>query len=287
MVLTNSITEEIYPFALEIGIDIVDIEDHEFLNRKSPESLQRSYETLRDWDIPISRIKSFYYIIGISQDVLQSNYEGLQELGFSEDKIKFHANLLVRNRDIVKDRFHKLRELGFSEDIIRQRTELLLIPTESVTDHYVKLERQGLTGKKNSTLAALLAMNPDNVIGNNLSHRRFVSGSLLETFTQLNGIPTATIEANIQFASFYGVGYDNGIFLGSHPRTKRKKLAWIMREVMNYGELEDAQEKKNYLKALRKFISDNPKYLRKGIPMLRKEKEEIALKLFPYVLASA
>lgn len=244
--------------------------------------LQKNYKTLRDYKIPKERIASFPEILNAGNGTIKETYQTLVELGFRSEKIQFHANLLGRNATRLREHYTLLRSLGLTDDAIQRRTELLTMDPETVECNYREMKRIGLSDEKILSHAQILGMNPRTVRGNYNAHIRLLredsrdrnSGrTTLTTFAQLLSIRPETIEANIQFLRGYEIR-PQGILLGTTTKTKRRKIAWILREIFKYRDLEEEQ-KQDARKRLKEFIRKNPELLEYSLSTLEKQKQRL------------
>ena len=157
-----------------------------------------------------------------------------------------------------------------------------MIPTEKAKRNYARLRKLGLPDERIRTLPQLLPMNQDNLERNYRSHRRFVSQHLLRTCSQLLGIPAVTVERNVQFLRDMGIDYNDPVLLGTNPNTKRKKMAWMLREAMDYRSLTTPEAKRDCIHALRMFVQDRPMYLGYSIAKMEREKDKLDKLIAPY-----
>ena len=101
---------------------------------------------------------------------------------------------------------------------------------------------------------------------------------MLTTYAQLLGITPETINSNVQCLNSLGIDYNNGILLGTTSQLKRKKMAWLLREVFDYRNFPET-EKQETIQRMYKFVRENPQYLIKSISTLGKEKDKIKQKI--------
>ncbi|MEK6951503.1 MAG: hypothetical protein AABX29_00655 [Nanoarchaeota archaeon] len=101
---------------------------------------------------------------------------------------------------------------------------------------------------------------------------------------QLLGISPETINANVQFLSYLGIDYNNYInvlLLGTEPQTKRKKMAWMLRELFDYGNLPQEQ-KREAINGLYRFARDNPRVLIRSINSMNKSRNKLRERVLQY-----
>ena len=96
---------------------------------------------------------------------------------------------------------------------------------------------------------------------------------------QLLGITPETISANVQYLHGLGIDYNDGFLLETTSQLKRKKMAWMLREVFDY---QNSEDKKGAIERMCGFVRDNPQYLIKSIPALEKAKDKIKEKVFAH-----
>ena len=150
---------------------------------------------------------------------------------------------------------------------------------------YCLLRLHGLSRDKIATQAHLLGRDPETIERNYQSHISLLrqnyedrnSGrELLTNQAQLLGIPSETILASVQQLSNLGIDYNNGILLGTTSQLKRKKMAWLLREIFDYR---NSNNKKETIREMYNFVRNNPKYLVKSIPALERAKSKMLEKL--------
>ena len=105
--------------------------------------------------------------------------------------------------------------------------------------------------------------------GNRISGRE-----LLTNQAQLLGISPETMDANVQYMHSLGIDYNNSFLLGTTSQLKRKKMAWLLREVFDYREI-PVDKKQETIQRMYEFVRSNPLYLVKSISSLAKAKDRI------------
>ena len=192
-----------------------------------------------------------------NEEKIRRAYETLKRIGLTDDKIASRAELLGRDPETIERNYQALSKLGLKDDKIASRAELLGRDPETIErnyQHHVGLLRQNYKDKNSG---------------------RYI----LTSQAQLLGIPPETINANVQYLNSLGIDYNNGILLGTTSQLKRKKAAWILREVFDYKNVPET-EKQETVKRMYKFVRENPRYLVKSISALEKEKDKIKQKIF-------
>ncbi len=218
-------------------------------------------------------------------------YRFLRGKGLKDDKIASQAHLLGRNPETIERNYQRLSALGLKDDKIASLAELLGIYHETIERNYKRLSALGLKEHKIASQAELLGRDPETIERNYKNHiillrqdykDRTSGRDLLLTYAQLLGIPSDTIESNVQFLYSIGVGYNNGILLGTTPQLKRKKMAWMLRELFDYKSLPQDQ-RKDSIEGLYDFIRDNPRILTMSINYLEKNKDALREKSSRYI----
>ena len=183
-----------------------------------------------------------------------------------------------------------LKTIGLGDDKIANRAELLGRDPETIERNYQRLSKLGLKDDKIATNAQLLGMNPETIERNYQHHvgllrqnyeDRDSGRKLLTTHAQLLGINPKTIEANVQYLTAIGIDYNNGLLLGTTTKLKRKKMAWLLREIFDYREVLE-NKKQDTIQRMREFVRENPRYLINSISTLEKAKDKIKEKSLNY-----
>ena len=83
---------------------------------------------------------------------------------------------------------------------------------------------------------------------------------LLTTQASLLGVSPETFAANIQYLHSHGIDHVSGMLLGTKVRTKRRKLAWMLRELFDYRSVPTDQRRNGGIASMgRSFESTVPK----------------------------
>ena len=172
-------------------------------------------------------------------------------------------------------------------DFSKEWVENSDIDEETIRRTYESLKKIGLSDDKIATQAHLLGMNPDTIERNYQHHVNLLrqnyedrnSGrELLTNQAHLLGIPPRTINANVQYLHSLGIDYNNAFLLGTTSQLKRKKMAWLLREVFDYREVPE-NRKQETIGKMYEFVRENPQYLVKSISALDRAKEKIKKKV--------
>ena len=145
------------------------------------------------------------------------------------------------------------------------------------------LLNMGLSDSKLESQIRLISMNPK-IIERNYQHHvsllrddylsRNSGKKILLGQPPLLGNSPDTLEANVQWFADRNIDYGNGISLGTKVKTKRKKLAWILKNVFDYREVSE-NEKGDTMNNMYNFIRNNPSLLVKSIKFLEKNKDKL------------
>jgi len=229
---------------------------------------------------------------GTDENSITATYQALQNLGLSNEKIASQAHLLGMNPDTTERNYKALQNLGLSNEKIASQAYLLGMNPDTIERNYKALQNLGLSNEKIASRAELLGRDPDTIERNYQHHigllrtdykdRESGKGVILNQ-AQLLGIPPETIEANVQYLVSIGVNYySNAALLGTRPQTKRKKIAWILRELIGYEHLLPGQ-KKRALSGVYDFIYNNPGILSKSINSMEKNRDDLKKRVLAYV----
>lgn len=187
----------------------------------------------------------------------------------------------LTDEDTMRESYKTLKRIGLTDEKIASRANLLGMDSESIKRNYQALRKLGLENKNIVLKPELLGRNP-NTIQNNYQHLvgllrqnyedRESGRELIVSQPQLLEIKPETINANIQFLHSRGIDYNKGNLLGTTSQLKRKKMAWMLREIFDYRTSENKGET---IDKMYEFIKRNPKYLAKSISYLERAKDEI------------
>ncbi len=214
--------------------------------------------------------------------------EGLErivkELFPNEEIAPFSIDWILKSpratEDSIRVVYTFLRSKGLKDDKIASRAELLGMDPETIERNYQRLSALGLKDDKIASQAQLLGMDPETIERNYQSHvgllrrdyqDRTSGRDLLMNQAQLLGTSPETISSNVQFLHSIGVGYDDAFLLGTTPQLKRKKMAWVLRELFDYRTIPQEQ-RKNSINSLYSFIRDNPRVLINSIDSMERSK---------------
>ncbi|MEM7816090.1 MAG: hypothetical protein QXN71_03155 [Candidatus Aenigmatarchaeota archaeon] len=104
---------------------------------------------------------------------------------------------------------------------------------------------------------------------------------LLTNQPQLLGTNPQTIEANVQFLYSLDIDYNESFLLGTTPQLKRKKMAWMLRELFDYRSLSEEQRRKAVY-GLYDFLRDEPETLKKSIASMERNSDKLRKMVAPY-----
>lgn len=253
------------------------------------ETIRETYEFLKKIGLSNGKIATHAHLLVIDLDSIKRNYKILSDnLKLSDGKIATHAQLLSMNPDTIEKNYQRLHDLGLSKKSIATNAQLLGINPDTIERNYQRLHNLGLSDEKIATHAFLLGRNPKTIKKNYQNYigllrhdykDRESGREILLQQAQLLGISPDTVEANVQWFADRRLDYGNGVLLGTKVQTKRKKLAWILREVFDYRNQQDKRETINRMYA---FIADNPRLMIKSIKALERVKGKLIKKAEQY-----
>jgi hypothetical protein len=255
----------------------------------NPETIEGNYSNLSKLGLSDEKIASRAELLGRDPETIERNYSNLSRLGLSDEKIASRAELLVRDPETIEGNYSNLSKLGLSDEKIASRAELLGRDPETIERNYSNLSRLGLSDEKIATNAQLLGRYPEtiernyqNLIGllrqdynNRNSGRDFIL-----TNAQLLGNNPTTLESTIQYLSLHGIS-PTGILMGTTPKNKRKKVAYLIRNLFQYQEL-SPEQKRDAVGQVYGLARDNPNLLAKSTKALDKMMPQLQEKVYQY-----
>ena len=287
---TEDSVRQVYTFLKSKGLKDGKIAVRADLLGMNPETIEKNYQRLSAFGLSNDKIASRAALIGMNPETVERNYQKLLALGLSADKIASRAELLGMNPETVEKNYQRLLALGLKGDKIIAHAQLLGRDPETVERNYQKLLALGLSADKIASRADLLGINSETIRRNYQNHigllrqdyqDRASGRSLLTNQAQLLGIPPETMNANIQFLYSHRTGYNDAFLLGTTIQLKRKKMAWMLRELFDYRNLSQEQ-RKDAIYNLYSFIRDNPRYLVKSIDSMESAKDKLREKVAQY-----
>jgi hypothetical protein len=249
---------------------------------KNPERMLACYGKLEGIGLTDRKIAAQAALLSRDPEIIERNYNLLKKYGVKENKIATHANLLGRDPETIERNCSTLKKLGLKDNKIATHPSLLGRDPESIEKSCQNLRKLGLTDKKITERAELLENSLETIQINYQHHvgllrqnyRDRCSGrDLLVMQAQLLGVSNVNLDANVQFLHNIGIDYcDNAILTGTKVSTKRKKMAWLLREVFDYRNA-DKDKKGNVIDAMYAFARDNPRVLAESISSLEGHKD--------------
>src|SRR3989344_4724475 len=279
--------EKNYQRLSALGLKDDKIASHAHLLGMNPKTIEKNYRRLSALGLKDDKIASRAELLGRDPKTIERNYRRLSALGLKDDKIASNAQLLGRDPETIERNYQRLLKLGLKDDKIASRAELLGMNPETIEKNYQRLSALGLKDDKIASRAELLGRDPETIERNYQHHvgllrqnsqDRNSGRDILLHQAQLLGVSSGTLEANVQWFADRGVDYGNGLLLGTTPQTKRKKLAWILREIFDYKEL-NQEDKKQAIQAAYSLVRDNPGLLIYSLSTLEHEKDELRKKI--------
>ena len=255
------------------------------------DSIKSIYELLKSYGLNNHKIAKNANLLGFNQDTIQRNYDNLTKLGLSKEKIVIEARLLALCLDTIQRNYDNLINIGLSKEEIVSQPILLGLHPNNIKDNYKHLLDMGISKKKIATLAHLIAFSQDTIQRNYEYHisllrhnckDRSSGKELLLKQPQILEITKKTFEANLQYLNYLDIDYkDNVLLLGTTSQLKRGKLAYLLREVFDYRNVNQSEKKKT-IYSLYNFIKNNPSTLVYSIKTLEKEKLKLRKKAMKY-----
>src|SRR3989344_2700005 len=284
---TEDSVREVYRFLRKKKLKNGKIARRAHLLGINPETIEKNYQRLSALGLKDDKIASHAHLLGMNPKTIEKNYQRLSALGLKDDKIASRAELLGRDPETIEKNYRRLSALGLKDDKIASKAELLGINPETIGKNYRRLSALGLKDDKIASHAHLLGRDPKTIEKNYQHHvgllkenyqDRNSGRDILLHQAQLLGVSSGTLEANVQWFAERNISYGDGLLLGTTPQTKRKKLAWILREIFDYKEL-NQEDKKQAIQAAYSLVRDNPRLLIYSLSTLEHEKDELRKKI--------
>ena len=77
------------------------------------------------------------------------------------------------------------------------------------------------------------------------------------------------------------IDYNNAFLLGTKPQLKREKMAWMLRELFDYGNL-PKEQKREAINGLYDFVRDNPNILVRSINFMDRNRNKLRERVLQY-----
>lgn len=276
----------------DIGLSGKKIATHAQLLSMNPITIESNYRRLLGLGLSERTICVNAGLLSMNPDTVESNYKRLSNLGLSDKKIAVTAKLLAMSPDTIEKNYQKLSHMGLSDKKIVTLASLLARNPNTLEKNHKRLSDFGLSNRKIAANASLLNMKQETV------ERKYQNliGSLRDDYLDRSSgkdavvkyawiltMSSSTVEAAIQYLSSQGFNYRKiPILLNSKPQTKRKKLAWILREVFDYRSA--GNQKKSTIRNMYKFVRENPKLLIQSIAALEENRKKLREKAQSYVV---
>lgn len=258
--------------------------------RASEGSIREIYWFLRGKGMEDPQIASAARTLGGDLDTIKRNHRRLSAIGLSNRKIISVATLLIRDPDTVDANYRKLSAIGLKDRNIASHAHLLGMNPDTIDRNCRALSALGLSDRQIASHAHLLGRDPDTIFRYYQHHigllrqdyqNRASGRGVLTSHAELLGITPATVEGNVQMLYSPNIDYNDGFLLGTTPGLKRKKMAWMLRELFNYRRL-PRPFKEDAIHAMYDFIRANPKVLIGSIGYMEKNRERLREKAEPY-----
>ena len=256
------------------------------------DSVREAYQFLKSKDISDIKIATYAPLLGSDKEILWNNYRNLEEMGLKKTRIATNAYLLGRDQETLWDNYHNLEKMGLTAKQIATNAALLGQNQETLWNNYHNLEKMGLNKAQIATNAQLLNLNPKSV----RSKYDFLVGLLTGDYADrtsgkevvlnnpgLLGNSRVTVESSVQFLQSLGVDYGkNSLLLSTTVQKKRERMAWMLREVFDYGE-SPQEKKKDLIHSMHDLFRDQPNLLLSSVNYLEKRKDQLREKATEYL----
>ncbi|GEM_PF-3065233 len=255
---------------------------------RSPETIESNYHRLIALGLDAKIITSLPNVLEMKSETLEKNLQRLAVLGLKYNT--FSMSLLLRNPDVIEQRYQGLVALGVKDHQIASHPRLLTLKPENIQKIYNVLKKVGLSEDKIRKNVSLLAFNPSTIEQNYQHHISLLGddkdnnsgGEKILKQPQLLAISPRTLQANIQFLYDQGIHYNNGV-LATTTQLKRKKIAWILKEVFEYRTVSD-DEKKEKIRQMYHFVGDKSYLLNASLKSLEQQKDNLKKLAIEYIV---
>ena len=283
--------KSIYELLKSYGLNNHKIAKNANLLGFNQDTIQRNYDNLTKLGLSKEKIVIEARLLALCLDTIQRNYDNLINIGLSKEEIVSQPILLGLHPNNIKDNYKHLLDMGISKKKIVINARLIGLNPNAIKDNYKHLLDMGISKKKIATLAHLIAFSQDTIQRNYEYHisllrhnckDRSSGKELLLKQPQILEITKKTFEANLQYLNYLDIDYkDNVLLLGTTSQLKRGKLAYLLREVFDYRNVNQSEKKKT-IYSLYNFIKNNPSTLVYSIKTLEKEKLKLRKKAMKY-----
>jgi hypothetical protein len=262
-----------YRNLISFGIKPGRISSQATLLGSDSETLQRNYKFLIKLGIKPEKMSTCTVLLTKSRETLKKNYNFLMKLGIKPEKISTCAVLLSINKETLLRNFEFLnKELGIKPEHISSQAQLLTSNPETLQRKFKFLVKFGINPEEIARQPQLLAVTLKTIQSHWQNLRRYFDADTIRTkaFVFL-GLSLSTVDGNAQFLADHSVDTHKYFFYGSSPALKRKKMAWIARNVFNAHMLE-GYERQEALSKVKRLVSMRPNQtLRPSIKQLDRD----------------
>lgn len=267
-----------YELLRNIGLGDVQIVDNVTLLGLSEDAIRKSHEFLKRAGLTKKEITASPQLLELNLERLERNYQNLCRIGLGV-KITRHHNLLYRNPQTIESNYQSLKNKGLREEKTLANASLLASNPQTIEKHWNHLRTKGLTDEKIATNPHLLQMSPKTTNRNYQNLRRFFERDTIATFAPLLGIPPETVSSNVQFLNSLGIDprrYPLASLSG--PREKRKKIAWLVRQLFE----PETRDNKEAIEKARRLVRENPKILVYSTATLERMRGKLRTKVWEF-----
>ncbi len=211
---------------------------------------ERLYELFGEEKIITRITKRFRKAFPIEN--IEKVYKCLKKLGVEDDEIFAHLSIFHTDPDNIYNNYCFLEKIGFDDKTIRKHLFLLNLNSKTLQRNYrshISMIRDGTQNRDS---------------GRNIFTKR----------PSLLGFSPETFKACVQHMEYMGLKIDEkrAYLLQIKPAAKRKKLAWMLRELFDYRKIPE-EYKKRTIETLYSFVRVYPSKLMYSYRKLEREKE--------------
>lgn len=260
-------------------------------NRTATEATVKTvYGMLRGYGLNQDKIAKAAYLLVAPPENIRDNYRRFMEKGTSHRRIVSQIHMLGRSEKNLDDKYSNFEKYDILPRNLKLQPQLLGLEKITLETRYKNLRRLGLSNGQILKYVSLLSLKPNTVNSNyqncvGLLKNGFSGKAILLKQPQLLGIPYSTLSANVLFADINNITEYSTAFLGTSPQTKRRKVAYLLREVCDYrAKAEEARL--DAIKMMYSFLKKSPRLLLYSINALNRELPKIQDRFHKHIIYS-
>lgn len=245
----------------ELGVSDKAISRSAHLLGSRPETLKRKYGFLVRLGFKKSTIASTPSILGISEAAIASRFIGHVMRGITSNAVR-QNNLTTKRPEALEQKIEYLvKRFKIPRTTIEKTPSILshsIAGIQRKYEHHISWLREDYTNRESG---------------------RNILFTHLPVFCAAN----ESLEANVQFLSDLGITCNNSNLYFNLAQKKREKMAWVLREIFDYRQSDEKEDKTAKIKSLRRFVAKYAyRILTRSIEHLSKNKQTLMKLAEPY-----